>query len=249
VRLEVCCRALLPGRSCVLLAVSHGENFRPHALDLRRIQVRAVPLSFLGIAHADHGRPGDKGCAGLMAAHADRFALSRRVLKTSDLGTCLSEGAGREFRHSALREIATSEDSRHVVVGHTQPDLAEMLLYESLHGANADDLSTLTWIRDMHRTAGDVLVEAENERIKSTLSTFIRVAARYCGHVSSVRCECAKGPVHSRLALLARCHTREHVLPYSRSFYDGQVEEASARTAQVLQEESYAMESSAADVW
>jgi tRNA(Ile)-lysidine synthase len=117
-----------------------------------------------------------------------------------------------------------------------------------VRGAGADGLSALNWISDVHLCAGDFDAEADNERIKVArplLSVSRRDTAESC-QVCDVRARKDQYDLDSRFA---HCRTWKHVLPHLRAYYNGQVEEASVRTAHSLQGQFDALEPSAADVF
>ena len=140
---------LLPAGSRLLLAVSGGPD-SVALLEAFRETASRFDAEF-GVGHVDHGWRG--------AASRDDAEFVRRRCADLDVPFFLRAGrpdaagrsreaAAREFRYSALREMAAEFGARGVVTAHTRDDAAETLLLALLRGRPLPGLSGIRESRD-----------------------------------------------------------------------------------------------------
>ncbi|MEM9539737.1 MAG: tRNA lysidine(34) synthetase TilS [Cyanobacteria bacterium P01_E01_bin.42] len=173
----------------------------------------------LAIAHCDHNWETDGGIARHVAEIARRQDLPLYLKRAEGLPE--TEAAAREWRYRVLVEIATEQDFPCIVVGHTQSDRAETLLYNLIRGAGADGLQALTWQRPLAPNLR--LIRPLLEVTRSQTGTFCR----------EFQLPVWEDVLNDDLRY-ARNRLRAEVIPYLKEHFNPQAESSLAQTAELL---------------
>ncbi|MEM7758530.1 MAG: tRNA lysidine(34) synthetase TilS, partial [Cyanobacteria bacterium P01_A01_bin.40] len=139
-------RSLLPPGAKILVAVSGGQDSL--CLGKLLLDLRSKWNWQLAIAHCDHQWSTDVGIAARVESVASSWQLPCYLKIAPSLKE--TEAAARKWRYQALIEIATEQEFKYIVTGHTKSDRAETLLYNLIRGAGADGLAALTWQRPLN---------------------------------------------------------------------------------------------------
>lgn len=227
-------RQLLPAGQRLLVAVSGGQD----SLCLWQLLSELQPKWGwkLAIAHCDHGWELDTG----LADHVARFAQSQEAqfyLRKTNPEAPLppAEAAARNWRYTALTEIAQAHDYNYVVTGHTLSDRAETLLYNLFRGSGADGLQSLTWQRPL----------APNLHLVRPLLDISRTeTGDFCYQYQLPVWEDA----YNQDLSYARSRIRHQLLPRLRQDFHPQVEINLAHTAELLRADVAYLEAQAEEV-
>ncbi|NJL01162.1 MAG: tRNA lysidine(34) synthetase TilS [Spirulinaceae cyanobacterium SM2_1_0] len=211
-------RSLLPPGTTLLIAVSGGQD----SLCLLRLLLDLQPKWRwqLAVGHCDHGWAIDVGLAARLAAMIDTWQLPF-YLARSPTPLPETEAAARQWRYTALSDLAQQAGATRVVTAHTLSDRAETLLYNLIRGAGADGLQALAWERSL--APGLTLVRPLLEVARIETGTFCQQQAL------PIQID----PANSQLRY-ARNRLRQQVLPLLRAEFNPQVEVALAQTAELL---------------
>jgi tRNA(Ile)-lysidine synthase len=139
-------RQLLPPQARVLIAVSGGQDSL--ALAQLMLDLRSRWDWDLGIAHCNHRWRTDADANALHVKNlAHQWGLDQweAIAPTPPKG----EAAARQWRYSALTEIAQTHQYSYILTGHTASDRAETLLYNLIRGSGTDGLAALPWQRSL----------------------------------------------------------------------------------------------------
>lgn len=214
-------RRLLPREDAVLIAVSGGQD----SLCLLQLLADLQPRWGwrLGVAHCDHGWPGDEGMAAQVETSTQGLDLPFYLAKTENLPQ--TEAEARRWRYQALADIAQSQGFNRVVTGHTQSDRAETLLYHLLRGSGSDGLQSLGWRRSL---------TPEIELVRPLLEISRAQTAAFCQDRGL--------PVwddpYNQDRRFARNRLRLDLFPYLRKHFNPQVDQTLAQTLTILEGEA-----------
>jgi len=215
-------RQLLLPNDRILIAVSGGQDSLCLAkllLDLRRKWHWQ-----LAIAHCDHGwRPDSKANAEYVAQLAHSWDLPFHLVTAENLADH-SEASARQWRYQVLEAIATEHNYGTIVLGHTQSDRAETLLFNLMRGTGADGLQALTWQRQL--TDKIKLVRPLLEVTRSQTGEFCSGAAIFIWEDAT-----------NQDLKYARNRIRKELIPYLCTHFNPQVEQQIAQTAELLRAE------------
>jgi tRNA(Ile)-lysidine synthase len=216
---------LLPQGSAILMAVSGGQD----SLCLAKLLVDLQPKWDwrLGIVHCDHGWRSDSA---ENACHVQQWADQWQLPCWIQRATALpkTEAAARHWRHAMFAAVAQQQGYAVVATGHTATDRAETLLYNLLRGAGGAGMAALTWRRPLSGTATDVwVVRPLLEWTRTDTAAFCQV------QTLPVWEDATNADLRYR-----RNRIRQELMPYLRSHFNPQVEQALAQTADILRAEA-----------
>lgn len=222
-------RQLLEPGQRVLVAVSGGQD----SLCLIQVLLDLQPKWDwdLAIAHCDHCWRSDSGAnAEYIEWLAQHWGLPY-FLQTA-LWAVRSEAEAREWRYSALAEVAKRHGYPTVATGHTASDRAETLLYNLLRGSGMDGLQALIWQRP---------VSPKVQLVRPLLEFTRTETAQFCQER-----ELRIWEDHTNQDLkYARNRIRHELLPYLQTHFNPQVESLLAHTAELLQADVEYLEAAA----
>ncbi len=214
-------RQLLSPNDRILIAVSGGQDSLCLAkllLDLRRLWHWQ-----LAIAHCDHRwRPDSTANAEYVAQLAHSWDLPFHLATAEKAAR--SEASARQWRYQVLEAIATEHNYGTIVLGHTQSDRAETLLFNLLRGTGADGLQALTWQRKLSDRIQ--LVRPLLEVTRSQTEAFCQKAEIFIWEDAT-----------NQDVKYARNRIRKELIPYLRTHFNPQVEQQIAQTAELLRAE------------
>ena len=227
-------RKFLSVNDRILIAVSGGQDSLCLAkllLDLRRKWHWK-----LAIAHCDHRWRSDSGAnAEYVAQLAKHWDLPFYLAEADDNLDINSEAGARQWRYKALEAIANEQNYSTIVLGHTQSDRAETLLFNLMRGTGADGLQALTWQRPL--TEKIQLVRPMLEVTRSQTGDFCRAAGIFIWQDAT-----------NQDVKYARNRIRQQLLPYLAATFNPQVEQHMAQTAELLSAEVEYLEAIASDL-
>jgi tRNA(Ile)-lysidine synthase len=211
-------RLLLPRQGRSLVAVSGGQD----SLCLIRLLLDLQPKWGweLAIAHCNHRWRNDSA---ENAAYVEQLAQAWNIPYFCKTATEIpeSEAAARAWRYQVLAEMALEGRYSTVVTGHTRSDRAETTLYNLLRGSGADGLQSLTWQRPL--VPGMTLVRPLLEITRNE-------TAQFC---QSTNLKVWEDSTNQDLHY-ARNRIRQELIPYLQTYFNPQVEQALAQTAELL---------------
>lgn len=228
----------------VIIAVSGGADSMSLLLAFDEL-VSTRRLSFpVTVAHLDHGLRGmnGKGDAHWVAEQAARLGYEA-VLGCVDVGAHAAEGkdnleqAARRARYRFLSEVARERGARFVLLGHTLDDQAETVLLRLLRGSSAEGLGGMEPLR---------LLETDSQ------ITLARPLLRWARRADT-EAYCERSGIAARVDAMntdqtfMRVRVRHELIPLLTTFNPRAVE-ALVRTAELLREDSAALELQAAEV-
>lgn len=217
----------------VLVAVSGGQD----SLCLAQLLVDLQPRWGweLAIAHCNHRwRPDADANEQYVRELSEIWQLSfyNAVANTPPK----TEAAARYWRYGELGAIAQSHQFTAVVTGHTLSDRAETFLYNLLRGSGADGLQAMTWKRELAK--GILLVRP-----------LLEVSRRETGQFCQERQLRVWEDSTNQDMSFARNRIRQELLPYLKTHFNPQVEQAIAQTAELLRADVDFLESTAAELY
>ncbi|NJN59102.1 MAG: tRNA lysidine(34) synthetase TilS [Leptolyngbyaceae cyanobacterium SL_5_9] len=211
-------RNLLQKSQRLLVAVSGGQD----SLCLVRLLLDLQPKWnwTLAIAHCNHRWRVDSSAN---ADYVEQLAQGWEVpyFGVAAVNSPTSEAAAREWRYGALAEVAQKQGYAAVVTGHTASDRAETLLYNLIRGSGADGLQALTWQRELNPNLH--LVRPLLEITRAETAQFCQTAQLRVWQDSTNQ------DLH-----YARNRIRQELLPYLKTHFNPQVEQALSQTAELL---------------
>lgn len=215
----------LPAGSHLLVAGSGG----PDSTALAAATAFVAPRLHLtaGFACADqHWGPGSTTQASAAAATANTLGLHPVVV--ADAPAPRSEGAARDARRAALRNVAEAQGAAAVLLGHTLDDQAETVLLRLARGSGARSLSGMAerdgpWRRPLLGLRRALVRDSCTEAGLPTWDDPSNLDASF-----------------------ARARVRQQVLPLLERTLGPGVAESLARTASLLRADADALESLAA---
>ena len=214
-------RILLPKNSSVLIAVSGGQD----SLCLARLllDLRSRWQWTLGLIHCDHGWRADSA---ENAAHVVALAQAWQLpvwVETAD-SLIKSEAAARQWRYDVFTKVAREQGYAYVVTGHTESDRAETVLYNLIRGTGTDGLGTL------HRTRPLDIDQSPALTLVRPLLNFTRTeTAQFCQDQQLPVWEDSSNQNLS----FRRNRIRQELMPYLRSHFNPQIEQALAQLAEI----------------
>ncbi|MBW4516498.1 MAG: tRNA lysidine(34) synthetase TilS [Timaviella obliquedivisa GSE-PSE-MK23-08B] len=211
-------RQLLLKNERLLVAVSGGQD----SLCLMQLLLDLQPKWSweLAIAHCNHRWRADAADNALYVEEIARAWQVPYFCKTAvEIPT--SEATARAWRYEALAEIAIAEGYGVVVTGHTQSDRAETTLYNLLRGSGADGLQALSWQREL----------GSGIRLVRPLLEMTRTETAECCQLFHLKVweDSTNQDLH-----YARNRIRQELIPYLQTYFNPQVEQALAQTADLL---------------
>ena len=223
---------LLPVGSRVLIAVSGGQDSLALSETLRELQSRDSRWSGLSLVHCDHCWPGDEGISSHVSSYASSASLRLHLVHALSRNEVVpvTERGGREWRYSAISEVAEKHGYTDVVTGHTKTDLAETVLFNLVQGTGPDGLASLTWSRKIDSGRNVRLVRPLLDVSRRETEMFCKERGIDVWHDD-----------YNNHMKYARNVIRKSVFPILKDI-NPQVENALARTAHILREESNEME-------
>jgi tRNA(Ile)-lysidine synthase len=106
------------------------------------------------ILHCDHGWETDGGIKEFVGKLARDWDVGFDSRKAIDLAE--TEGAARQWRYRVLTEMVVANSADYLLVGHTQTDRAETLLYNLARGSGMAGLAAINWRRELVTSLGKV---------------------------------------------------------------------------------------------
>lgn len=211
-------RALFQKGQSLLVAVSGGQD----SLCLMQLLLDLQPKWnwVLAIAHCNHRWRSDS------SANADYIEQLAQRWQVPYFGAVAiapptSEATARDWRYEKLAEIAQEQGYSAIVTGHTASDRAETLLYNLIRGSGADGLQALTWQRELN--SGLQLVRPLLEITRTQTAQFCETAQLQVWQDST-----------NQDLRYARNRIRQELLPYLKTHFNPQVEQALSQTAELL---------------
>lgn len=210
-------RSLLPPGAKILVAVSGGQDSL--CLGKLLLDLRSKWNWQLAIAHCDHQWSTDAGISARVESVASSWQLPCYLKIAPSLKE--TEAAARKWRYQALIEIATEQEFKYIVTGHTKSDRAETLLYNLIRGAGADGLAALTWQRPLN---------AEITLIRPILEVYRHETLEFCQQFDlPIWFDAVNENQH-----YARNRIRGELIPYLQQSFNPQVESSLAQTSEIL---------------
>lgn len=159
------------------------------------------------------------------------------MVKSARAGeVCCNEDEGRRWRYGVLKEMALCGGYSDVVTGHTMSDRAETLLGNLMNGAGGGGLGAMGWIRELGEGVKLVRPMLEIGRWET---------GEFCRDMGLEVWE----DLYNEKWEYRRNRIRKDVVPYLKRWFNPQVEEALAKTAEILKEEEVFMESKVDELW
>lgn len=213
-------RQLLPQQARLLVAVSGGQD----SLCLAKLllDLRSKWGWDLAIAHCDHGWALDAGMAAHVATIAQQWQIPFYLQNTTNLKE--TEAEARKWRYTALNDLAQVQDFPYLVVGHTQSDRAETILYNLIRGAGSDGLQALTWVRSLSPSV---------TLVRPLLNVTRQETLSFC---QQFQLPIWEDPFNDQLQF-ARNRLRKAIIPELITHFNPNVEKNLAQTAEILQAE------------
>ncbi|MEW5861677.1 MAG: tRNA lysidine(34) synthetase TilS, partial [Cyanobacteriota bacterium] len=149
-----------------------------------------------------------------------------------EIPSITSEAAARQWRYQALSAIAQNNNFPYIVTGHTASDRAETLLYNLMRGSGADGLQALTWQRPLSPTL---------QLVRPLLEVTRAQTAQFCQEFQIPVWEDSTNQDFK----YARNRIRQELLPYLQTHFNPQVEQALAKTAELLRADVQYLEEAA----
>lgn len=215
-------RVLIPKGSHLLIAVSGGQDSLCLAQLL--IDLRQKWGWSLGLVHCDHSWRADSADN---AAHVATLASAWQIPIWIEVADSLekSEAAARRWRYAVFERLARSQGYSHVVTGHTQSDRAETVLYNLIRGTGTDGLGTLGWARSL------------NKSTNSPSIALVRPLLNFARAETKQFCQDRQIPVwedsSNQDLSFRRNRIRHELMPYLRSHFNPQVEQALSQLAEI----------------
>jgi len=213
----------------LLVAVSGGQD----SLCLVQLLLDLQPKWnwTLAIAHCNHRWRSD---ALANADYVEQLAQRWQVpfFGAVAIAPPSSEAAAREWRYEKLAEIARNHGYSAIATGHTASDRAETLLYNLMRGSGADGLQSLTWQREL--SSGLRLVRPLLKITRAETAQFCQTAQLQVWQDSTNQ------DLH-----YARNRIRQELLPYLKTHFNPQVEQALSQTAELLRSDTDYLETAA----
>ncbi|HEX8139895.1 MAG TPA: tRNA lysidine(34) synthetase TilS [Pyrinomonadaceae bacterium] len=236
--------ALPVERERVVVAVSGGADSVALLLALEELLAAGRLRLEATVAHLDHGLRAEAGrLDALWVEELGRslgfpVALGRAsVASVAEAGRDNLEQAARRARYEFLAATAAERQAHSVLVAHTLDDQAETVMLRLLRGSGAEGLSGMDGVR--------WLAEGQEVLLARPL---LRWARR-----SDTESYCRERGREWRVDAMntderfARVRVRQSLLPLMQTF-NGRVVEALARTAELLREDSAALEAAATEL-
>ncbi|MEM8503931.1 MAG: tRNA lysidine(34) synthetase TilS [Cyanobacteria bacterium P01_D01_bin.1] len=225
-------RVLIHRNSRILIAVSGGQD----SLCLAQLLIDLCDKWqwSIGIVHCDHGwRADSANNAAHVVALANAWQVPVRVEAAESL--VKSEAAARQWRYQVFERIAREQAYSYVLTGHTQSDRAETVLYNLIRGTGTDGLGTLPWSRPLPAPSPaqpntQLNTQPPSVTLVRPLLGFTRAeTAQFCQDQQiSVWKDSSNQDISFR-----RNRIRHELMPYLRSQFNPQVEQALAQTAEI----------------
>jgi tRNA(Ile)-lysidine synthase len=221
----------------LVVAVSGGADSTALLLaldELRRAEAVALDVT---VAHLDHGLRGEAGAADArwvseltarlgFEAEMGCAAVGNRAASSGDN----LEQAARRARYEFLTGAALKWKARSVLTGHTMDDQAETVLLRLMRGSGPLGLSGIEAVRALDQKSGVLLVRPMLRWARRALTE------EYCGERGmEIRVDSMN--LDERYA---RVRVRRKLLPLMMSF-NGRVVEALSRSAELLRDETAAL--------
>lgn len=211
-------RGLLQKGQYVLVAVSGGQD----SLCLVRVLLDLQPKWnwTLAIAHCNHCWRSDSP---ENADYVEQLARQWQVpyFEAVAIAPPQSEAAARDWRYGELAEMARKHGYSAIATGHTASDRAETLLYNLIRGSGADGLQALTWQREL---------SPELHLVRPLLEMTRTETAQFC---ETAQLQVWQDSTNQDLRY-ARNRVRQELLPYLKTHFNPQVEQALSQTAELL---------------
>ncbi|MBD0326874.1 MAG: tRNA lysidine(34) synthetase TilS [Pyrinomonadaceae bacterium] len=235
---------LTPPGERVLAAVSGGADSMALLLALDELSGRGRLALAVTVAHLDHGLRAEAGASDARWVAEQSSALGCEVVLGSAAVKVRAteardnlEQAARRARYEFLAAVAMERKACVVLAAHTLDDQAETVLLRLLRGSGAEGLSGIEPLR--------MLFEKNGMLLARPLLGWARRAdtEAYCLERGVV----PRVDAMNRDERYARVRVRRNLLPLMQTF-NGRIVEALARTAQLLREDSAALELAAAEL-
>jgi tRNA(Ile)-lysidine synthase len=224
-------RHLLPRNQPLLVAVSGGQDSL--CLIKLLLDLQSKWGWHLGIAHCDHRwRPDSQANANHVEQLARTWQVSFYLETAPETLSISSEAAARQWRYQALSAIAQNNNFPYIVTGHTASDRAETLLYNLMRGSGADGLQALTWQRPLSPIV---------QLVRPLLEVTRAQTAQFCQEFQIPVWEDSTNQDFK----YARNRIRQELLPYLQTHFNPQVEQALAKTAELLRADVQYLEEAA----
>jgi len=224
----------------ILVGVSGGADSVALLLALDEL-IRANKLKLkLHIAHVDHrlrktASADARWVRELAARLGHEVSISRVDVKSlARLGRDNLEQSARRARYNAFARMSQKHRAATVLTAHTMDDQAETVLLNLLRGSGADGLGGIEPVRP--------LSENSKTRLARPLLSWARREDTE-GYCKSLSVEVRRDEMNADESF-ARVRARRRLLPLMASF-NPRVVEALARTAELLRDDSDALESAA----
>ena len=240
----------------VVVAVSGGADSTALLLALEEL-TRAGRLGLEAtVAHLDHGLRGEQGAADARWVEAQTRALGFDVVTgRADVGKRARgerdnlEQAARRARYEFLSEVALARGASAVLVAHTLDDQAETVLLRLLRGSGADGAGGMR----PERALEEATQTREQGRGEQDAVIFLRRPLLGWARRADTGSYCRERGVEFRTDPMnedesfARVRVRRRLVPLLETFNPRAVE-ALARAAELLREDSDALEQLASEL-
>jgi tRNA(Ile)-lysidine synthase len=221
----------------VLVAVSGGADSTALLLALHELITKKKLALRLTVVHINHGLRGKAGAEDARrvttlakelgyAYSLGRIDVRKRAASRRDN----LEQTARHMRYEFLARVAVKKRATIILTGHTMDDQAETVLLNLIRGSGADGLGAMTAVRPL-RPKGKTLLARPLLAWAKRPDT-----EKYCQLRAVEVCHDAMNSDER----FARVRVRQEVLPLLKTF-NGKVVEALSRTADLLREDSAAL--------
>ena len=214
-------RSLLPPGTCLIIAVSGGQD----SVCLLKLLSDLQPKWNwqLMAVHCDHRWRNDSARnAAFVEQLCQDWRIPCQLAMADPIPT--TEAEARHWRYRIFEQSALAGVASHIATGHTATDRAETLLFNLIRGSGADGLQALNWQRPLGKTSPQIKV------VRPLLDWTRQDTANFCEYFGLPFWEDSTNLDIS----YARNRLRLEVMPQLKQHFNPCVETTLAQTAELL---------------